>query len=59
MWIITKYGIFNLNAIACVKDYPGETVATCNGSKISIADREICDEIVAALKNGVNILEVE
>ena len=59
MWIITKTGIFNLDAIACVKDYPGETVAMCNGVKVSVTNHEICDQIAIALKNGDNILEVE
>lgn len=59
MWIISKKGLFNLDAISCIKEYPGETVAVCNGVRISIADQKICGKIVDALKNGTQFLEVE
>jgi hypothetical protein len=54
MWIISKNGLFNLNNVSHVRDFPGGTVADCNGSRL-----HICDKIAASLRNGDNFLEVE
>jgi hypothetical protein len=59
MWVISKDGLFNLDNVLHVRDFPGGTVADCNGSRLLIADQNICDKIATALKNGENFLEVE
>lgn len=59
MWIVTKKTMINTQLCSMFYEDQGGTSAVCNTEDVQISKNQILSEILDALKNGTQFLEVE